>query len=160
MPRRNPVADLRSEESLARRIADEREKRGWSYEGLAKRMTDAGCPVNASGLYKIEKVEPRRRITVNELVALSEVFKVPVADLLLPPEAIEHRQLAVYAFRLRDAWADLMSATTDVEAALTDIAAYYEQHPEVGGTPLGDFQLDEPTKMLEALRGLFGSERT
>jgi hypothetical protein len=45
-------------------------------------MADAACPIEASSLQKIEKAEPRRRINVNELIAFSAVFGVPVSDLL------------------------------------------------------------------------------
>ena len=50
------------------------EQRGWSYTGLAQRMTAQGCAIDQSALYKIEKGNPRRRISVDELVALREVF--------------------------------------------------------------------------------------
>ncbi len=84
MPPRNPARSLFSEEALAARIAHERERRGWTYESVAKRMTEAGCPINQSAIYKIEKAEPRRRITVDELVAFSQIFDMSVEDLLVP----------------------------------------------------------------------------
>ena len=88
MPRPNPGRLAVEEDRLARRIAYERERREMTYEGLALRMTQAGCPTNASALYKIEKQQPRRRITVSELVALGSVFGVEIADLLTPPEIL------------------------------------------------------------------------
>ena len=92
MPRPNPLRTIQSEETLARRIAYERQRLDMSYAGLAKRMTDAGCAIDQSAVYKIEKGSPRRRISVDELVAMSEVFKVALPDLLLPPElAIDAR---------------------------------------------------------------------
>lgn len=92
MPRPNALRTLAGEDSLAARIAYEREQRGWSYEGLAKRMTDVGCPVNQSAIYKIEKARPRRGIRVNELIALSIVLDLDLNELLLPPEAILDRE--------------------------------------------------------------------
>lgn len=74
-----------AEDALALRIARERKSRGWSYETLAKRMTEAGCPINMTGVYRIEKGEPRRRINVDELVALSRIWSIPVERLLSPP---------------------------------------------------------------------------
>lgn len=85
---------LASEEALAKRVAYEREQRGWSYEALAKRMTAAACPINQSSIYKIEKGQPRRRVTVDELLGFSTVLGLDVAELLLPPEAILNRRLA------------------------------------------------------------------
>ncbi len=88
MPPRNPARSLMSEETLARRLAFERDQRGWTYEGLAKRMTDVGCPINQSAIYKIEKGQPRRRVTVDELVAMSKVFDIDLGDLLVPVEFV------------------------------------------------------------------------
>ena len=84
MPRPNPLRSLDSEDNLARRIAYERERRGWTYESTAKRMTDAGCPIQGSAIYKIEKGNPRRRISVDELVAFSTIFDAEISDLLSP----------------------------------------------------------------------------
>ncbi len=92
MSRPNRPRSIAGETSLARRIGYERETRGMSYEGLASRMTAAGCAINGSGVYKSEKLG--RRITVDELVAYSMVFRIPVAELLLPPEAAASRALA------------------------------------------------------------------
>ncbi len=86
MPRPNALRDIYAEAHLARRIAVERERRGWTYEGLAKRMTDAGCSIHASAIYKIEKSDPPRRITVDELVGFSRAFGLPVDQMLVPPE--------------------------------------------------------------------------
>jgi transcriptional regulator with XRE-family HTH domain len=77
---------IQAETDLARRIAWERERQGLSYERLAQAMTEAGCTITRASLFQIEKGEPPRRVTVNELVALATVFNVPVQDLLLPPE--------------------------------------------------------------------------
>jgi transcriptional regulator with XRE-family HTH domain len=86
MPRPNAPRSIASEQNLARRIAYERERQGMSYAGLAQRMTEHGCAIDQSALYKIEKANPPRRITVDELVALAQVFETTVDDLLLPPE--------------------------------------------------------------------------
>jgi transcriptional regulator with XRE-family HTH domain len=98
VPRPNPPRSLQSEESLARRIAYERDRRGWTNEGTAKRLTDVGCPIQGSAIYKIEKGTPRRRISVDELVAFAAVFEVSAADLLIPLELIaEHEALGLIA---------------------------------------------------------------
>ncbi len=77
----------RDEDVLARRISYERTKRGWSYAGLATRMARAGCPVDQSAFHKIEKSNPRRRITVDEFAALCEVFGLSPAAMLEEPPA-------------------------------------------------------------------------
>ncbi len=84
---RNQQRRIGIERDLAARIAYEREERGWSYDVLAKRLTDVGCSIAASSVHKIEKGEPPRRISVDELYALSKVFDIPVDDLATPPVA-------------------------------------------------------------------------
>lgn len=102
MPRPNPPRDIYAEEYLAQRIQMERERRGWSYEGLAKRMTDAGCPINQSALYKVEQGQPRRRITVDELVAMARVFETSVEDLLVDPKLLALREVVPLLAEWRD----------------------------------------------------------
>jgi len=84
---------LQNEENVARRITREREARGWTYEETARRMVDAGVPLQYTAIYKIEKATPRRRITVDELVGFATIFELDVADLLTPVELIEHQEV-------------------------------------------------------------------
>ncbi len=114
MPPRNPPRSLLSEEGLAERLAYERERRGWTYDSLAKRMTDAGCPINQSAIYKIEKGRPRRRITVDELVALSQVLDMPIEHLLLPPELAATQRLG----ELLREWEEASDAATQADIRL------------------------------------------
>lgn len=91
MPRPNPPRPLRREANLARRIAYERQRAGMSTEGLAKRMTDLGCPINQSAVWKIENGDPPRRITYDEAIAFAEVFGMPLDELSVPPEIVADR---------------------------------------------------------------------
>lgn len=110
MPRPNPPRDVYAERYLAQRIAREREDRGWTYEGLAARMTAAGCPLNQSAIYKIERAEPPRRITVDELVAYSRVFGLPVESLLLDPDVDAEARLV----ELLNTWRALVAERAEV----------------------------------------------
>jgi transcriptional regulator with XRE-family HTH domain len=93
MPKRTPGV-LETEENVAAHVQREREARGWSTAELAKRMTRAGCPMNQSAVWRIESGEPRRRITVEELLGFARVFRLSIDDLLSPdPERAEERQL-------------------------------------------------------------------
>ena len=85
MPRSNPDRSINAERVLAQRIVAERDARGWTNDGLARRMTEAGCPIRDSAIYKIEKGEPPRRITVDELAGFATVFGLPVVSLLQDP---------------------------------------------------------------------------
>jgi transcriptional regulator with XRE-family HTH domain len=100
MPRPNPPRSIAGEKALARRIAMERDNRGWTYDGLASRMTEAGCPIQPSAIYKIEKADPPRRITVDELLGFSAAFELAVPDLLRPREVVVNERLS----RLFDKW--------------------------------------------------------
>ena len=76
---------VNAEEFLAATIEDLRTREGWSYAELSQRMGEAGCPIERSSLQKIERGQPRRKITVNELVAFSRVFNVEIPELLVSP---------------------------------------------------------------------------
>ncbi|MEU4161295.1 helix-turn-helix transcriptional regulator [Actinoplanes sp. NPDC026670] len=86
MPRPNPARPIGGEAGLARRIAYERQRAGMSTESLAKRMTDLGCPINQSAVWKIENGDPPRRITYDEALAFAQVFGMPLEELSVPPE--------------------------------------------------------------------------
>lgn len=102
MPPQKAMGSLLAEEHLARRIELERTRRGWSYEGLAKRVTDAGCPIQPSAIHKIEKGSPRRRITVDEAIAYALVFEIPVDNLLVPPNVASKTEFRETWSRLRE----------------------------------------------------------
>src|SRR5262249_8645434 len=85
--RRRPAPDT-VEANLARRIVFERERRGWSQGDLAREVTKAGYPLHQTAIWKIERGQPRRRITVSEAVALAKVFDTDVAELLTAPEDV------------------------------------------------------------------------
>ncbi len=139
MPRPNKQRNVLAEANLARRIATERDARGWTNDGLAKRMTDAGCAMTGSAIFKIEKGEPRRRIVVDEFVAFAKVFGVSVEALLLPPEAAveAHITLGVIewnrasneadvAIKTRDeAWDRLANLVADSEGASEAAASVF-----------------------------------
>jgi len=130
MPRPNKRREIFAEDHLAKRIAAEREARGWTNEGLAKRMSDSGCPMTGSAIFKIEKAEPRRRIVVDELVAFAKVFELPLDELLLAPEAVANREVArlVVGWNKADQAADAARAAR--EAAWKELQDYIAAHPE------------------------------
>jgi hypothetical protein len=85
MPRPNRRRDVFAEEHLASNVETLRLARGWTYDGLARRMSDIGCPIDQSAIYKIEKVRPRRRITVDELVGFSRIFGRSLEQMIADP---------------------------------------------------------------------------
>lgn len=109
MPRVNALRTIQRESHVARRIAHERERRGWTYDGMAKRMTDVGCAIHGSAIYKIEKADPPRRISVDELVAVATVFDMSVEDLLVPYELAIHHEAMEVLVQMRTTESDLVS---------------------------------------------------
>ncbi len=134
MPRPNPPRTLHSETNLARRIAHERERRGWTYEGTAKRLTDAGCPIQPSAIYKIEKGATPRRISVDELVALAEVFGIPVEKLLLPVEVVESAALLDLLVEWEVTRRAADSAREAAETALEAVRRYAQEREDMEPT--------------------------
>src|SRR4051812_45791471 len=128
MPRPNQPRSIASEVALARRLAYEREKRNMSYEGLASRMAKVGCPIQPSALYKVEKSDPPRRITVDELVAFSRVFEIPVEQPLLPPEVAATEELANLALAWGEANEAAWNARQAKEEAWDELTAYINDH--------------------------------
>jgi transcriptional regulator with XRE-family HTH domain len=168
MPPRNPTRLLTSESALAQRIAYERERRGWSYEGLARRMTAAGCPINQSALYKIEKGTkgkngepgPPRRITVDELLGFSRVFEQSIESLLLPTAAALSEEFAQLLHDWDDAAVEARSASAKAgDARSRELRAfermreYVRTHPEVEESAKG--LMEEWTE----IRGLDEAQR-
>jgi transcriptional regulator with XRE-family HTH domain len=130
VPRVNPLRSLTNERNVAERIAFEREQRGWSYEGTAKRLADNGCPIQASAIFKIEKGDPPRRITVDELVGFATVFDIAVPELLQPPALVQQKQLLELAQAMSEAAEETMRADVKYKAALQALNDYDQRHPE------------------------------
>ena len=82
MPRQNGPRTMNVEEFVARRMEAERRSHKWSYETLAKRMSQLGCTIQASAIQRIEKGDPPRKISVDEAVAMAKVFKLSLDEFL------------------------------------------------------------------------------
>jgi transcriptional regulator with XRE-family HTH domain len=129
VPRPNRPRSIQGEDNLARRITYERERpdRRWSYAGLAQRMTEAGCAIDQSALYKIEKGNPRRHVQVDELIALSKVFAVPIDELLEAPELHAKKRALAALKKYRQARAayyaalDELAAVSDADPLVNDV---------------------------------------
>ena len=119
MPRPNKGRRIGREEYLAQRVQALREERGYTYEGVAKRMRDMGCQIQASAIFKIEKSEPRRRITVDELYAFAHVFDVPVDELMVSHEGttMDEQRMA----QVNKLAANIMDTARAQAAALYDL---------------------------------------
>lgn len=122
VPRQNPPRSIRAEDTLAERVMYERMKREWSYETLAARMTDLGCHIHPSALFKIEKGRPRRRITVDELIGLGLAFGVPTEDLLMSARAQKDVRFRELLDETRRYWVGLREAEARYEAQANELS--------------------------------------
>jgi transcriptional regulator with XRE-family HTH domain len=110
---------------VARRIAYERKRRGWSNAELARRMAEAGCPINQSAIQKIEHGNPRRTISLDEAHALAEVFGLDrIEKLEQVPEDLVHEDVRVFfqdAEKIRSEARDLLRSLEGIGPRLAEI---------------------------------------
>lgn len=123
---------LATEDNLARRIAKERKKRpGLSQEKLAEKVEailGGGFPQSA--VSKIEKDRGRRAITVDEALALSRVFEIPLLEMLVPPESADLR-LRRLLIKSTETMAAITAATDAHVAVLDEMKEEMVAHPEL-----------------------------
>ena len=90
MPRTAAGRSTAAEANLAARVANERHWRGWKQATLARRMSEHGCPMQGSTIYKIEAGS--RNVSIDELVGFSGVFGIEPSKLLLPMSLVMERR--------------------------------------------------------------------
>ncbi len=126
MARRNKPRAIGGEPNLAARIVRELDARQWSPADLAHRLTDAGCPIQTSAIYKIIKGDPPRKITVDELIALTTVLNTSVDDLLTPVEVLDQQRAKELLQELDEAsraWFRACARLVEVHSEFTGLAA-------------------------------------
>jgi transcriptional regulator with XRE-family HTH domain len=131
MPRPNQPRSIASEANVAERITLEREKRELSYEALAKLMTDAGCSMVGSAIFRIEKGNPRRHITVDELVAFAEVFGTSVPNLLAPVDLVRSDHARELVEQTLDVWKTLPAAAAKLYGLAVEFYKLSQSDPEL-----------------------------
>ena len=89
------------ESDFGKRVRAERERRGWSQEKLAKRLTDKGVDTYASTVAKIESEKKPRAVRLAEAAAIADLFDVSL-DTLLGRQAMPGDDLAFALRALRD----------------------------------------------------------
>lgn len=95
-----PPRRLFAEAFVAVHVERAMQERDMTYQELSHAMATAGAPLSISSIHRMLKGQPRRRIHVNELVALSQVLHIPLADLMQPTEGQLARQVELLIRRL------------------------------------------------------------
>lgn len=118
------------EAGLPERIRYLRERIPLTHTELAARLADHGWKTDRTTLWKIENPSAgngRRKIAIDELVALSRAFGVTVAELLLPEGAVAEldvwrafQDAAEALNEVRHQWAVYTAGVERVRAAATD----------------------------------------
>lgn len=117
------VHEMGSENYLAARITQERERRGWSQSELARRLQATGANVHQTAISKIEKAATERRaISVDEAIAFAKVFQIPLDELLLPPAAVSNLDFSRAVDAGREYLRELEKATRKYEAHVRAMA--------------------------------------
>lgn len=99
----------------ATRVRMEREKRGWTLDITAEKLRAKGIPkASASMVNKIEM--GHRAISLEELAAFSDIYQLPITDILIPPE----RLLRDIYRRYSDAFQDFVDAFERFAAVVVD----------------------------------------
>jgi transcriptional regulator with XRE-family HTH domain len=122
VPRTNAGSRRFDENVVARRIGWELADREWTYQELATRMATVSCPMDQSAIHKI--IKKGRRITVNELVAFSEVLGVPINELLGPLETELGRRQDELLKALDKHRKAYVSATNPMVETINEIAKF------------------------------------
>lgn len=139
VPRRPPTLKAGPDEWAAWRVRYERERRDWSQGELARRVTEAGAPMQQQHIWRIENGTPPRRISYGEAVAFCKVFGIDdVADLGKPPASVAMDMMG----KLHAANTEMEKASERLLSILGDLAA---QEDYLAG-PLRDaeqFYLDD-----------------
>jgi transcriptional regulator with XRE-family HTH domain len=119
-----------SERNVAEHVRRERERRGWSTAELARHVTRTGVSMSQSAIWRIENGEPRRKITVDELIAFTKVFDKTIDD-LLQPVSDEYPEPVVEAYA--QAWViaedGALQARITARTAFADFAAVVAAYP-------------------------------
>jgi transcriptional regulator with XRE-family HTH domain len=94
-------------ETIARNLAELRDRRRYSVRQLSERLKDLQHPILPSGVSKIENLE--RKVSAEDLVALALALDVSPTRLLLPSEAVDEVELTP---AVRAPWASAWSWAT------------------------------------------------
>jgi transcriptional regulator with XRE-family HTH domain len=115
----------RMETHFRKRIKDERDRRGWSQEELARRLGEHGVAVHASTIAKIET--DARAVRLDEAAAIADLFGLSL-DALLGRNTLEDdgdHAMNVLAEDAQRLLADLSQISDRLDRAHRDLEARF-----------------------------------
>lgn len=119
----------------------------WTYKSIAVAMGEAGCPVHLTAVAKTIKGD--RRVTVDELIAYTQVFGVSAADLTDDRNTV-HRRKAMKAINEGPSlWYQAKKAEGDALNAVSIASSALPKFHEVQAK--AKRELDQATRTLAAL---------
>ena len=123
MAKANPPRTMGVEDLIAKRVAELRRSSvpAMSYETLATRMAAVGCPSHPSALHRIETGSPRRKVSVDELVALAQVFDMSVDSLIAPEATGVVAEVEADLLGFREANTSLLKARDQLRASELEV---------------------------------------
>ena len=114
------------ETHFRKRLKDERDRRGWSQEELAKRLGERGVAVHASTIAKIET--DARAVRLDEAAAIADLFGLSL-DTLLGRKAVDDDQghaINVLAEEAQRLVSDLSQIRDRLDRAYRDLEAQFD----------------------------------
>lgn len=119
------------QENLARRLAQLRAREGWTAGDVQRALAAVGCEVPRNAASRIE--QGTRQVTVDELVAFSQIYGKSVEDLLTPVELVGHETAKRIASRIERHMAAFLDATYRLGEALNGLRVLRSEEPEAAG---------------------------
>jgi transcriptional regulator with XRE-family HTH domain len=121
----NMGLNQRAESYFSKRLRSERDRRGWSQDELAKRLSDKGVHVYASTIAKIESGSRAARL--NEVAAVADLLEVSIDTLL--GRSVSAKNDEMYAFKAlldtaqQASW-QVSSVETTLRERVAELAAF------------------------------------
>jgi transcriptional regulator with XRE-family HTH domain len=123
-----PNIELREAADLyfGTRVRAERERRGWSQEELAKRLTDKGIPVYASTIAKIESEKKPRAARLGEAAGIADLFGVSLDSLLGRKPGAQRNELTYLLRALRQSAQKALGDLETVRELLEELPTQFD----------------------------------
>lgn len=118
------------ESNLAKRVARERQARGWSAGDVQQRLAEVDCTIPRNAVLRIE--QGQRSVHVDELLGFSRAFGLTVADLLTPVELLGQQDAERIASAVQESMRAIIASCRSLEDALQQLRKLHEAEPEAG----------------------------